>query len=101
VCVCVCGVCVCVCVCVCVARSTALGTSYVQPCRGKKSDSNTNLPESLFHPVPIKPNPDDINVGAELTGSSLKKKDLLKILSTFSQKTEIKELAQQYGLDSE
>ncbi|XP_028049728.2 ATP-dependent RNA helicase SUV3 homolog, mitochondrial [Monomorium pharaonis] len=77
-----------------------LGTSYVQQRRGKKSDSNTNLPESLFHPVPIKPNPDDINVGAELTGSLLKKTDLLKILNTFSQKTEIKELAQQYGLHS-
>ncbi|XP_011159689.1 ATP-dependent RNA helicase SUV3 homolog, mitochondrial [Solenopsis invicta] len=77
-----------------------LGTSYIQQCRGKKSDSNTNLPESLFHPVPIKPNPDDINVGAELTGSSLKNTDLLKILNAFSQKTEIKELAQQYGLDS-
>ncbi|KAG5317610.1 SUV3 helicase, partial [Pseudoatta argentina] len=81
-----------------IRRSTALGTSYVQPCRGKKSDSNTNVPESLFHPVPIKPNPDDINVGAELTGSSLKKTDLLKILNIFSNKTEIKELAQQYGL---
>ncbi|KYM98234.1 hypothetical protein ALC62_11084 [Cyphomyrmex costatus] len=83
-----------------VRRSTALGTCYVQPSRGKKSDSNTNVPESLFHPVPIKPNPDDINVGAELTGSSLKKTDLLKILNAFSQKTEIKELAQQYGLHS-
>ncbi|KAG5310452.1 SUV3 helicase, partial [Acromyrmex insinuator] len=81
-----------------IRRSTALGMSYVQPCRGKKSDSNTNVPESLFHPVPIKPNPDDINVGAELTGSSLKKTDLLKILNIFSNKTEIKELAQQYGI---
>ncbi|EGI69194.1 ATP-dependent RNA helicase SUV3-like protein, mitochondrial [Acromyrmex echinatior] len=81
-----------------IRRSTALGTSYVQPCRGKKNDSNTNVPESLFHPVPIKPNPDDINVGAELTGSSLKKTDLLKILNIFSNKTEIKELAQQYGI---
>lgn len=82
-----------------IARSTALGTSYVQLCRGKKSDS-TNVPESLFHPVPIKSNPDDINVGAELTGSSLKKIDLLKILNAFSNKTEIKELAQEYGLHS-
>ncbi|KYN34951.1 hypothetical protein ALC56_10919 [Trachymyrmex septentrionalis] len=83
-----------------IRRSTALGMSYVQPCRGKKSNSNTNIPESLFHPVPVKPNPDDINVGAELTGSSLKKTNLLKILNTFSNKTEIKELAQQYGLHS-
>lgn len=49
--------------------------------------------------MPIKPNPDDINVGAELTGT-LKKTDLLKILNSFAQKSEIKELAQQNGLDS-
>lgn len=78
----------------------ALGTSYLQPCRGKKGDSNPNMPESLFHPVPIKPTPDDINIGAELTGSYIKKKDLLKILNSFMQKTEIKTLAEQYGLDS-
>lgn len=81
-------------------RSTALGTSYVQPCRGKKDDSNSHSPESLFHPVPIKPTPDDINIGAELTGSLIKKTDLLRILNAFTQKTEIKELARQHGLDS-
>ncbi|XP_012220462.1 ATP-dependent RNA helicase SUV3 homolog, mitochondrial [Linepithema humile] len=85
-----------------VCRSTIFGTSFtnIQPCRGKKNDSNSNLPESLFHPVPIKPNPDDINIGAELTGSVINKRDLLKILNSFTQKSEIKELAQEYGLDS-
>lgn len=84
-----------------VRRSPVLGTSYVQLCRGKKSDSNsnTNMPQSLFRPVPVKPNPDDINVGAEIAGSSLKKTDLLRILNSFAQRTEIKKLAQQYGLD--
>lgn len=81
-----------------VYRPTVLGAS-VQPCRGKKSDSS-NTPESLFHPVPIKPNPDDINIGAELTGSTIKKTDLLKVLNTFSRKEEIRELAKEHGLDS-
>lgn len=80
-------------------RSTVLGTSYIQPYRGKKDDSS-HSPESLFHPVPIKPTPDDINIGAELTGSLIKKTDLLRILNAFTQKTEIKELARQNGLDS-
>ncbi|EZA53186.1 ATP-dependent RNA helicase SUV3-like protein, mitochondrial [Ooceraea biroi] len=78
----------------------APAASFLQPCRGKKDDSSSTTPESLFHPVPIKPTPDDINIGAELTGSSIQKKDLLKILNSFVQKTEIKKLAEQYGLDS-
>lgn len=82
-------------------RSTAiLGTCYIQPFRGKRSKTNLPFQDSLFHPVPIKPNPDDINVGAELTGSSLNKKELLKILNIFSQKSGIQTLAEQYGLDN-
>jgi len=78
----------------------APGTSSLQLCRGKKSNSNSNTSESLFQPIPIKPNPDDINIGAELTGSTLKKKDLLKILNSFMQKNEIRKLATEHGLDS-
>jgi hypothetical protein len=66
-----------------------------QCCR-KKDDVNLS---SLFIPVPIKPNPDDINVGAELTGA-LNKSDLLKVLNKFYQKKEIKSLALESGLDS-
>lgn len=80
-------------------RSVAPGTNCIQSFRGKKDDSSSNSSASLFHPVPVKPNPDDINIGAELTGV-LKKTDLLKILNSFVQKKEIKELSQQYGLDS-
>jgi hypothetical protein len=65
-------------------------------CFGKKDEANLS---SLFIPVPIKPNPDDINVGAELTGS-LNKSDFLKVLSKFYQKKEIKALAFENGLDS-
>lgn len=61
-----------------------------------KKDDNLS---TLFVPVPVKPNPDDINVGAELTGR-LNKGDLLKILNRFYQKPEIKQLALENGLDS-
>lgn len=61
-----------------------------------KKDDNLS---TLFVPVPVKPTPDDINVGAELTGR-LNKGDLLKILNRFYQKPEIKQLALENGLDS-
>ena len=62
---------------------------------GKKDDGNLS---SLFIPVPVTPSPDDINVGAELTGA-LNKSDLLKVLNKFYQKKEIKLLALENGLD--
>lgn len=65
-------------------------------CCGRKDDGNFS---SLFIPVPVKPNPDDINVGAELTGA-LNKSDLLKVLNKFYQRKEIKLLALENGLDS-
>ncbi|KAJ8928236.1 hypothetical protein NQ314_019186 [Rhamnusium bicolor] len=70
-------------------------TSFFQ-IRGKKDDSTLS---SLFVPVQIKANPDDINVGAELTGS-LNKADLLKVLNKFYQKKEIKQLLSENGLDN-
>jgi len=70
-------------------------TSVIIQKRFKKDD---NL-STLFVPVPVKPNPDDINVGAELTGR-LNKGDLLKVLNRFYQKPEIKQLALENGLDS-
>lgn len=64
--------------------------------RTKKQDRNN--PSALFVPVPVKPNPDDINIGEEFTGR-LKKQDLLKILNKFYQKPEIRSLAAENGLD--
>lgn len=61
-----------------------------------KSDENYT---SLFKPVPIKATHDDINVGAELTGTSIDKAELLKILNKFSQKREIRMLCLEHGLD--
>lgn len=78
-----------------VERSKSIFEGYV-PARLKKSDSSVS---SLFIPVPVKPNPDDINVGAELTGN-LNKSDLLKVLNKFYQKPAIKVLAMENGLDS-
>ncbi|XP_063375115.1 ATP-dependent RNA helicase SUV3 homolog, mitochondrial [Cydia amplana] len=66
--------------------------------RTKKHDRGG--PSSLFVPVPVKPNPDDINIGEEFTGR-LKKQDLLKILNRFYQKPEIRVLASENGLDDQ
>lgn len=68
----------------------------VHQVRGKKDDT-TNL-STLFKPVQINPNPDDINVGAELTGK-LDKGEVLKVLNKFTQRKEIKMLCQENGLD--
>lgn len=63
--------------------------------RGKKDDSTLS---ALFKPVPVKPGPDDINIGAELTGR-LDKAELMKILNKFTQRREIKLLCIENGLD--
>uniref|UniRef100_A0A1B6MUP0 ATP-dependent RNA helicase SUV3 homolog, mitochondrial n=1 Tax=Graphocephala atropunctata TaxID=36148 RepID=A0A1B6MUP0_9HEMI len=66
----------------------------------KKGKNKNSAPVStLFVPIAVKSNPDDINIGAELTGT-LNKGDLLKILNKFYQKQEIKVLSMENGLDS-
>ncbi|KAK7570774.1 hypothetical protein V9T40_010141 [Parthenolecanium corni] len=64
--------------------------------RLKSDDFNLS---SLFIPIPVKSNPDDINVGAELTGD-LKKTDLIRILNKFYQTPEVKMVLQENGLDN-
>lgn len=64
--------------------------------RLKNDDSNLS---TLFRPVPVKPNPDDINVGVELTGS-LNKNDLIKTLNKFYSAPEVKAILTANGLDS-
>lgn len=78
-------------------RITRQFQPFLIPQRGKKDKSDIS---ALFSPVPIKPSPDDINIGAELTGS-LDKGELLKILNKFTQKKEIRMLCMENGLDSE
>lgn len=75
---------------------TRTSTFFPQHVRGKRDDTS-NI-SSLFVPVPVKSNSDDINVGAELTGT-LNKIDLLKVVSKFYQKKEIKSLLVDNGLD--
>lgn len=60
---------------------------------GKKDDT------TLFKPVPIQPSTDDINVGAEITGSKLDKTELMKILNRFFQKRETRLMCIENGLD--
>lgn len=70
--------------------------------RYKSNDRGDKELSSLIQPVPVKAchDPDGINVGAELTGTSLKKEDLLKIVNKFYQRPEVKRLAAEYGLDN-
>ncbi|GLH11315.1 hypothetical protein R5R35_001449 [Gryllus longicercus] len=64
--------------------------------RGRKDDINAS---SLFIPVPVKPNPDDADIGAELTGK-LDKAELLKVLNKFFQSKQIKSVSLENGLDN-
>lgn len=65
--------------------------------RHKKSSGT-----SLFIPVHIKPitDPADSNVGKELTGGTVDKSEMVKILNKFYQRQEIKIAAMDHGLDS-
>ena len=56
----------------------------------------------LVVPVSVKlsQNPDDINVGEELTGSKVSKDDRLKALNAFYRRAPIRKLAEENGLDS-
>lgn len=62
---------------------------------GKKDDTTS----SLFKPVPIRQTEDDINVGAEITGTALDKAELVKILNRFFQKRETRLMCMENGLD--
>lgn len=82
-------------------RSLNPTASIIHIQRGKKSKNYTediNNINKLFHPVPIKSNPDDINIGNELSGN-LNKRDLLVILNKFIEMKEIKSLSMECGLD--
>lgn len=81
----------------CTRKGKLGGIGYVFK-RTKKHDRGS--PSALFVPVPVKPNPDDINIGEEFTGR-LKKQDLLKTLNRFYQKPEVRVLASENGLDDQ
>lgn len=76
-------------------QSACLNAHFV---RTKKDDASTS---TLFKPVPIKLSSDDINVGAEITGTPINKAELLKVLNKFSQKRETRLLCMENGMDRE
>ncbi|KAK2715691.1 ATP-dependent RNA helicase SUV3 homolog, mitochondrial-like isoform X2 [Artemia franciscana] len=65
----------------------------------RKKEVKQKSLSQLIVPVPIAPNPDDINAGAEIAGM-LPKEDLLRLLNQFQQSEEIKLLAAENGLDA-
>ncbi|XP_047363654.1 ATP-dependent RNA helicase SUV3 homolog, mitochondrial isoform X1 [Vespa velutina] len=86
--------------CILLKRSINPTASIIHIQRGKKSKNNAediNI-NTLFRPVPVKSNSDDINIGSELTGN-LNKTDLLIVLNKFIEAREIKSLAMECGLD--
>ncbi|CAH1404433.1 unnamed protein product [Nezara viridula] len=66
--------------------------------RRNRKKTSINL-SSLFTPVPIKPNSEDDGVGKELTGGTLNKTDIAKVLNKFYQRAEVKSVAEENGLD--
>ena len=55
-------------------------------------------PLSVFKPIMVKPNPDDLNFGEEIAGK-INKQALLKELNRFYTSPEIKMLCKEHGLD--
>ncbi|XP_037282559.2 suv3 RNA helicase [Rhipicephalus microplus] len=74
---------------------------YIRLQRDARHKSTKGSVSSLFMPVPVKVsnNPDDINVGEELT-TKLKKEDLLKLLNQFSKRPEVIKWSEENGLDA-
>jgi hypothetical protein len=67
--------------------------------RSKKT--NPSSISSLFKPVDVKPSQDESNVGFEITGKSIEKNDIARILNRFVQLGEIRMLCVENGLDGE
>ncbi|XP_064631088.1 ATP-dependent RNA helicase SUPV3L1, mitochondrial-like [Lineus longissimus] len=81
------------------AKTSALPLNSVNVIARHKSDEKDL--SLLFQPLPFKAkdNPDDINVGAELTGQ-IRKENLLRLLNQFYRRKEVKKLAAENGLDN-
>ena len=60
--------------------------------------SKTRDRNSVFKPVLIKPNPDDLNFGEEIAGK-INKQALLKELNSFYNHPEMRQLCREHGLD--
>jgi len=66
-------------------------------CRSKVNDADLY---TLFKPVLVKPNQDDINIGSELTGNKLNKNDVVRVLNSFYKSPDVKVILSENGLDS-
>lgn len=71
-------------------------TNYHRIVRQKKTMPTLS---QLMVPLPVKSGPDDLNVGAELTGK-LDKEEVVKWLAKFYQRREIKAAATENGIDN-
>ncbi|XP_043468834.1 ATP-dependent RNA helicase SUV3 homolog, mitochondrial isoform X2 [Leptopilina heterotoma] len=80
-------------------RSARLSVLRIEHCRGKKTGDGNESYTSLFKPVPLKQTSDDINVGAELSGT-LSTTEVQKILEKFRKQKDVETLSLEYGLDS-
>ena len=74
-------------------RSTPSSKLDIQSALGVNKD-----PMSVFKPVLVKPNPDDLNFGEEIAGK-INKQALLKELNIFHNHPEIRQLCKEHGLD--
>ncbi|KAF3425615.1 hypothetical protein E2986_05162 [Frieseomelitta varia] len=79
-------------------RQLDSGIKFTQSVRKKYSKYDSQNLNNLFHPVSVKKNVDDANVGVELTGSISKHK-VIQILCDFAKHAVVKELSTKYGLD--
>ena len=78
---------------------TAPPTDNNAPLSSASSSGNpsANL-NQLFKPVPVLPNPDDMNLGEEIAGK-MNKQALLKTLNALYLSKSIKELSKEHGMD--
>lgn len=64
--------------------------------RTKKTNPSVS---SLFRPLDVKPSQDENNVGAEITGTSIDKNAITRVLNKFVQRGEVRMLCLENGLD--
>ena len=72
-------------------------TTSINSSSNSNSTPSANL-NQLFKPVPVLPNPDDMNLGEEIAGK-MNKQALLKTLNALYLSKSIKELSKEHGMD--
>ena len=72
-------------------------TNNTSSSSASSANPSANL-NQLFKPVPVLPNPDDMNLGEEIAGK-MNKQALLKTLNALYLSKSIKELSKEHGMD--